>query len=520
MFDRQLGEVAERVLPAVEPPETGRPGRPDLDAEWLLEVLAALSAAALDGPTADVDGAELIDRISVLESLKAAAGALQARLSVAFDAGQREIQADLGIPAHRRGRGVAEQIALARRESPTRGSRHLGLAKALVHEMPHTWGSFARGEVSEWRASLVVQATAVLSRDDRIAVDAELAGRVVGASDRQVAAQARAAAYHIDPLAVVNARAKEEADRRVSVRPAPEAMSILTAYLPMAQGIAAWAALDRHARAMRAAGDDRSLGQIGADTLVERLTGQASAEAVNVEVGLVMTDRALLGLDDVPARLSEIGPIPAATARELVRETLGQVWVRRLLTSPIDGAVTEVERRRRLFTGHLRRVIVHRDQYCRTPWCGAPIRHLDHVDPHSQRGATDLANGQGLCQRCNHAKQAPGWHATGESTQMATPARAPNPETVQRNAVITTTPTGHSYVSLPPPAIPGVHGAPAQSEVENGVAADNWATNDHWIADRGSNANGAPTAIMSHVAGGDGSGQAAAGRSQARLVLA
>ncbi|OBG70942.1 hypothetical protein A5700_13755 [Mycobacterium sp. E1214] len=33
---------------------------------------------------------------------------------------------------------MASEIALARRDFPARGSRHLGFAKALVYEMPHT----------------------------------------------------------------------------------------------------------------------------------------------------------------------------------------------------------------------------------------------------------------------------------------------------------------------------------------------------------------------------------------------
>ena len=58
-------------------------------------------------------------------------------MSVDFDASQREAQAAAGVPARKRGAGVGAQIALARRDSPVRGGRHLGLAKALVREMPH-----------------------------------------------------------------------------------------------------------------------------------------------------------------------------------------------------------------------------------------------------------------------------------------------------------------------------------------------------------------------------------------------
>ncbi|MHA7198795.1 HNH endonuclease, partial [Arthrobacter alkaliphilus] len=81
---------------------------------------------------------ELISQLRALEDLKSAAAAAQARIAVAFDAVQRGADAAAGIPVEERGRGVAAQVALARRESPSRGSRLLGLAKALVTEMPRT----------------------------------------------------------------------------------------------------------------------------------------------------------------------------------------------------------------------------------------------------------------------------------------------------------------------------------------------------------------------------------------------
>ncbi len=338
--------------------------------------------------------------------------------------------------------------------------------------MPHTWKGFASGELSEWRSTLIVQATAVLSREDRETVDGELAGQLDGLSDRQLAATARGAAYRVDPLAVVNARAVAEAERRVSLRPTPEAMSILTGYLPVAQGIAAYAALERHAAAQRAAGDVRSRGQIAADTLVERLTGQATAGAVNIEVGLVITDTALLGEGTTPARIVGAGPLPAPAARALIRDTSGSVWVRRLLTSPIDGSVSEVERRRRLFTGHLRRTLIHRDQVCRTPWCGAPIRHLDHATAAHRDGPTSLNNGQGLCERCNYIKEVPGCTTTTNvgPDEWAPDEWAPD-RTVpaERDSVsrVIQTPTGHRYRSTPPPAIPGTQLTPTEARARS-----------------------------------------------------
>ena len=88
------------------------------------------------------------------------------------------------------------------------------------------------------------------------------------------------------------------------------------------------------------------------------------------------------------------------------------------------------------FPEQLAELIRLRDRTCRTPWCDAPIRHTDHVDAHADGGPTSEANGQGLCEHCNHAKQALGWSA--------------RPRPGPRHTVETVTPTGHRYWSTAP----------------------------------------------------------------------
>ena len=70
-------------------------------------------------------------------------------------------------------------MALARRESPALGDRFVGLARALVHEMPRTLAALTGGVIGERHAVAVVQATAALSREHRGVVDARL-GPVLG----------------------------------------------------------------------------------------------------------------------------------------------------------------------------------------------------------------------------------------------------------------------------------------------------------------------------------------------------
>src|SRR5699024_10505336 len=174
-----------------------------------------------------------------------------------------------GVPAVKRGAGLASEVALARRVSPCRGKRHVGLAMALTSEMPCTLADLAGGRISEWKATLVVKETAVLSSADRSRVDRELNGQPEGAGDRPGGALAKAAGYRLDPASAIRRVRGATKGRRVGLRPAPDTMSLLTGVLPVAQGVACKIALEKHADQVKQTGDDRTRSQIMADTLVE-----------------------------------------------------------------------------------------------------------------------------------------------------------------------------------------------------------------------------------------------------------
>lgn len=382
------------------------------------------------------DDAARIEQIRELEELKCRAAARQAELAAEFDASRRAEEAARGVPADRQGRGVASEIALARRESPHRGQQHLGLARILTTEMPHTMAAFRAGRITEWRATLLVRETACLTLEDRKQVDRVLAAdadALERMGDREVAAAAGRLAADLDPASVAERRRRAEADRNISLRAAPDTMTYLTGLLPVAQGVAAFAALTREADSRRAAGDPRSKGQIMADTLIERVTGQTAADDVPVTVNLVVSDQTLFG-DGEEAHVDGYGPIPAGLARQWVARASSESMaaLRRLYASPTDGQLVAMESRSRTFQAGLAQLIRFRDRTCATPWCDAPIRHLDHVVPHERGGPTSYDNGQGLCEACNHAKQATGWRSRSRSV---------------------TTPTGHTYAAHAPPEL-------------------------------------------------------------------
>ena len=427
------------------------PAAPTLDDLWD----ARARFAAHDG--AGLGEAELIDHLTAMEQLKSTLAAAQARVTVTLAECRSASEAAAGVPTDQRCRGLAAEVALARRDSPVRGSRHLGLARALVQEMPHTLAALTRGEISEWRATLVVRETAILSREHRAQVDRELDGRLTTAGDQQVATLAKEIGYRLDPGSALRRVRGAHADRRVGVRPAPDTMTYLTGFLPVAQGVACHTALRREADSRRAAGDPRTRSQIMADTLVERLTGQATAESTPVEVAMIVTDQTLLGGGDEPGHLDGYGPVPAPVVRQLTRDA-DRVWLRRLFTNPTDGSLVAMDSKARLFEGQLRRFVILRDQICRNPWCDAPIRHVDHLTRAADGGETSADNGQGLCEACNYAKESPGWRTH----------RVEGP----RHPIELTTPTGHRYRSrAPDPPGPHPYESPLESRMRALIAA-------------------------------------------------
>jgi hypothetical protein len=523
-------------------------------------------------------------------------------------------------------RSAAAQVALARRESPQRGGRFVGLADVLTQEMPRTLSALASGVINEWRANIIVRDTACLTVQQRRQVDADIADKLEGLGDARLHALVTGIAYRLDPKAATERSVRAASDRRISVRPAPDAMAYLTGLMPMAAAVACYASLCRYVDTQPAVeGDTRTRDQRIVDEYIVRLTGTSAAGIANnrpayaddlamaddrdghsdgvgdevaggmddnaggdevagavddntgcdeadgdeatgtddsdgvgdevavgmddeagggeatgtanpghgahghgeaavtdsdlasagatdadpvaavraayeravsrsasadgaepstnparerhrsdrpeprtedprrqhgrprpgdrsawhlpsgtgVVLNLVITDRTLFAGGDDPVILPGNHPIPAPLARRMLTDLPpeAKVWIRRLYTRPDTGELVAQESRGREFSPAMRRLLLTRDQTCRTPWCNALSRHADHLRPAAADGPTRLDNGQGLSEDCNYTRTAPGWSA----------GRDPD----RPGDIVVTTPTGHRYRSPCPDLIPG-----------------------------------------------------------------
>lgn len=104
---------------------------------------------------------------------------------------------------------------------------------------PCTHGALARGEISEWRATIVVRETAYLSSQDRAEADRLLAVSLTTLGDRELAAAARRTCIQLDQESVVERRKRSAASRSVNVRPAPDGMAWLSILGPLVDVVGA-----------------------------------------------------------------------------------------------------------------------------------------------------------------------------------------------------------------------------------------------------------------------------------------
>ncbi|MBP2365995.1 DUF222 domain-containing protein [Pseudonocardia parietis] len=403
--------------------------------------LDLLCAHATDAG-AGVTGAVRIDRIAALERLRATVAAAQNTETVAFAQDQVEEHITRGdIDPAKVGRGVADQIALACRISPSSGSRRLNTARILHSDLSGVHGLLAEGRISEDTAGRVVSETRHLTPELRRAVDAQVvAAGIDRLSPARAAATAKDLAYRADKAGYLARGRTARKDRRIGLRPAPDTMAVLTGYLPVEQGVACLAALRRHADTLVGAGGElRSRDQVMADTLVERVTGQVRATDVNVEVGIVLPVDALIDPDSTAtAQIVGHGPVPAGIARDILAGTEGKRWWRRLFARPKNGPLIGCDPKRRLFSGVLDMLIRIRDgDRCRDPFCEAHARQIDHIDRARSSGPTSYVNGRAVCVRGNQTREIPGWRV-----ELVHDGLGDEPHTVR-----TTTPTGHTYVS-------------------------------------------------------------------------
>lgn len=385
-------------------------------ASWSADELHALADLIAEIDSTDVP-VTLLDQLDALERIKSAAAAAQVALAASLSDAVESADDAPGDDRRRpsRAMSIGAEVALATRTSPYQGEQRVLLSRRLRDDLPGVHAALGRGDIREDQAFAVAREIAHLDPAQRGAVDEDLTnlpGGLAGLGDEKLRLAVRRSCLRIAADAEERRHRRARADRHVTTRLLDDGTGRVTAIVTAEHLVAVRAVLDQEAAAARAAGDERTGGQVRADTLVHRLTGHDPVEPLPVRVNLVVAAESLLAGGDEPAHVLGLGWLPAGLCTRLVRDAsaAAKVTLRRLFVRPDDRALVAMESRSRTFPTALAELLDLRDGgRCRTPGCDAAVRHHDHVVRASDGGPTKAHNGQGLCERCNYVKETPGW---------------------------------------------------------------------------------------------------------------
>lgn len=302
--------------------------------------------------------------------------------------------------------------------------------KAYGGTLADTGAALADGRIGPGQARAIVRGLGEEPVEVAVPAQAEILPRAPGRTVRQVQQDVEAALIRADGEHAIDRHREARRGRSVS-RPTVLQYGMAGSWivLPATDAVQVDAALDGAARAARAAGDGRTLDQLRADTLCDRVLGRApgspagavpsrregpfellhdaahpegagpagtaaaaepshatgapeppqpGAQSPRTRVLVTVPLSTLIGLDDLPAALEGYGPVDAVQARALA---LGGVW-QRIITDEVSGTVLDVGRSTYRPPTALAEHVRYRDRYCTAPGCPVPASRadLDHTE--------------------------------------------------------------------------------------------------------------------------------------------
>lgn len=451
---------------------------------------------------------ESLSVLAGIEQLRSALSAMDAGWQVEAEQRIRRADAQRKVAPARQGKGASSEIALARRVSPSSSSFSLASARRLVQHMPGTLDCLWDGSVTSRQASTVAGALSTASPETCRRIDENIQQApetLQGKGHKRLRSDIEEMVQRLEPETSRERADRAARERHVTMTPLADGMARVTAILRGIDAVGMMQILQAEAGSLRAAGEKASAPALEADLLVDAVRTRSSSAAVaaedgasqaprrprpqpGVDVGIVISDTALLSPQDdtESAHLEGYGTIPAHIVRDsLLGRPPGHLrhdeeehpdeqvsaFFRRLYSNPSTGDLVAMDSRSRAFPAGLARMIRWRDSTCRTPWCNARIRQIDHVVPVHDGGPTSFANGQGLCVRCNLLKEYGLWvlapltggtipdsaaepvrsseSAPGASDQAGSASAASSPPT----AWFWTSPHGAQGISWTPPIL-------------------------------------------------------------------
>jgi hypothetical protein len=327
---------------------------------------------------------------------------------------------------------VAELATRARMSERTLATQVERAVALVSHSDVHT--ALAAGTITASHAAVIVDEVESLVPADgpppAPEVVQEFEQRLLERSALQTPGEVRRSARRWrekslpESIEVRHQRAREA--RNFWVEPLADAVACLHIITGADKAARIHAEITSDAIRTQAAGDARTIDQLRADLMVDRVLRGATVrsavdEATNdiarqewpqilpgLRVLVTVPVFTLAGLSDEPGQLDGYGPVPPEMARRLVAHAPS---LTRILTHPVTGAVLDVDRTVYKVPTALRTWLMLRDRACRFPCCTrkAVGCETDHTVAWEHGGATSADNLEHLCRKHHNLKHKTGW---------------------------------------------------------------------------------------------------------------
>ena len=235
------------------------------------EVGPGLAAEIAPADLASLDDAGALALVVAAQRLAGWAAAVRLSAATAF-AGKRPVRSDGNDHPDVGGCSWWAIDELATALAGTRGQArdHVARGQLLCEHLPATRELLASGQITEYKAILVLEQATLLDDAGKTRLDERMATRLVDKTTTQIRRAAARAVQAIDPSAAVRRRARAHKDRGVWFTPQPETgMTQLTAILPAADASLLEQRLRHLAETAKTPGDTRTLAARMADVLVD-----------------------------------------------------------------------------------------------------------------------------------------------------------------------------------------------------------------------------------------------------------
>ncbi|GIH03175.1 hypothetical protein Rhe02_12420 [Rhizocola hellebori] len=365
------------------------------------------------------------------------------------------------------------EIAAALAWTRQAAAAQLDLAMDVVRRLPDIHAAMAHGDLDLPKARVIRDGVATLDLGLARRIAATVLPVAPSLTTGQLRARLAKLVIEADPAAAAARHRARVRDRRVELQPTEDSCAnVLGLNLPADAALAAVNRITAIARAVKQAGDPRSLDQIRADTFLDLLLGVTTdSTRAGGSVELVATLDTLARLANKPGHLNGYGPVIADIARQIAQQqrhtpwhftiydtTTGEIHTgttrarphtnptpssaastaassspntprgghRRHTAHPAHGPNTKHPNAsrpsaasggvfgdpgRRFPNAALARHIRARDRMCRAPGCRRPALQtdLDHTIAHRDGGRTEPGNLGPLCRFHHRAKHQGRW---------------------------------------------------------------------------------------------------------------